>query len=152
MKQQVLSVKDESDLAVRLGVQAVDQPEQGEGQSQFGRALDERFLGETGQLILVEASNEQIAAIVADLTSDDRISVSQERMENQLAEKTPSLYFKRPAASSTSCVSMPTRSKIIASSLTRAILTSRCVFSMTLAASATLMLEALWVPAVIIDR
>ncbi len=30
--------------------------------------------------------------------------------------------------------------------------TSRCVFSMTLAASATRMLEALWVPAVMIER
>jgi hypothetical protein len=38
------------------------------------------------------------------------------------------------------------RSKIIASSLIRAMLRSRCVFSMTLAASATRMLLARWVP------
>jgi hypothetical protein len=45
-------------------------------------------------------------------------------------------------------VSMPRRLKISASSLIRAMLRSRWVFSMTLAASATLMLDALWVPAV----
>ena len=47
---------------------------------------------------------------------------------------------------------MPRRLKISASSLISAMLTSRCVFSMTLAASATLMLEALCVPAVTIER
>ena len=52
-----------------------------------------------------------------------------------------------PAACSTSSVSMPRRLKISASSLISAILTSRCVFSITLAASATRMLEALCVPA-----
>ena len=56
-----------------------------------------------------------------------------------------------PAAFSTSSVSMPRRLKMSASSLMRAMLTSRCVFSMTLAASATRMLEALWVPAVTIE-
>ena len=55
-----------------------------------------------------------------------------------------------PAASSTSSVSMPRRLKISASSLISAMLTSRCVFSITLAASATRMLDALWVPAVMI--
>src|SRR5690554_5200455 len=54
-----------------------------------------------------------------------------------------------PAASSTSRVSMPRRLNRIARSLTRAMLRSRWVFSITLAASATLMLLALWVPAVI---
>jgi hypothetical protein len=49
-----------------------------------------------------------------------------------------------PAASSTSVVSMPRRLKISASSLTSAILRSRCVFSITLAASATRMLLARW--------
>ena len=43
---------------------------------------------------------------------------------------------------------MPRRLKISASSLIRAMLTSRWVFSITLAASATLMLLARWVPAV----
>ncbi len=43
-----------------------------------------------------------------------------------------------PAASSTSRVSMPSRSKISASSFIRAMFRSRWVFSMTLAASATL--------------
>ena len=52
-----------------------------------------------------------------------------------------------PAAFSTSSVSIPIRLKISASSLISAMLTSRCVFSMTLAASATRMLEALCVPA-----
>ena len=47
-----------------------------------------------------------------------------------------------PAACSTSSVSRPMRLKISASSLISAMLTSRCVFSMTLAASATRMLEA----------
>ena len=56
-----------------------------------------------------------------------------------------------PAACSTSSVSMPSRLKIIASSLISAMLTSRCVFSMTLAASATRMLEARWVPALMIE-
>ena len=55
-----------------------------------------------------------------------------------------------PAAISTSSVSMPRRLKISASSLISAMLTSRCVFSMTLAASATLIEEALCVPAVMI--
>ena len=53
-----------------------------------------------------------------------------------------------PAASSTSSVSMPSRSKMIASSFISAMLRSRWVFSMTLAASATLMLEARCTPAV----
>ena len=53
-----------------------------------------------------------------------------------------------PAASSTSIVSMPMRWKISASSFISAMLRSRCVFSMTLAASATLMLEARCTPAV----
>ncbi|MNY24872.1 hypothetical protein D3C86_1586120 [compost metagenome] len=56
-----------------------------------------------------------------------------------------------PAASSTSSVSMPRRSKITESSLTSAMFKSRCVFSITLAASATLMLAALCVPAVMIS-
>ena len=43
---------------------------------------------------------------------------------------------------------MPILLKIMASSLIRAMLTSRWVFSITLAASATRMLGALWVPAV----
>ncbi|MNL44757.1 hypothetical protein D3C87_1673520 [compost metagenome] len=55
-----------------------------------------------------------------------------------------------PAASSTSSVSMSSRWKIRLNSFISAIFTSRCVFSMTLAASATLMLLALWVPAVMI--
>ncbi len=56
-----------------------------------------------------------------------------------------------PAASNTSSVSIPRRLKSSASSLMSAMFTSRCVFSMTLAASATRMLEALWVPARTID-
>jgi hypothetical protein len=48
-----------------------------------------------------------------------------------------------PAAFSTSVVSIPTRWKISESSLTSAMLRSRWVFSITLAASATLMLDAL---------
>ncbi len=39
------------------------------------------------------------------------------------------------------------RSKMVASSFMSAMLRSRCVFSMTLAASATLMLGAWWMPA-----
>ena len=57
-----------------------------------------------------------------------------------------------PAASKTSSVSIPKRLKIKANSLIKAILTSRCVFSMTLAASATLILLALNVPAIMILR
>ena len=52
-----------------------------------------------------------------------------------------------PAAASTSAVRMPMRSKMIASSFISAMLRSRCVFSMTLAASATLMLGARCTPA-----
>ena len=55
------------------------------------------------------------------------------------------------AAASTASVSIPMRWKIIASSLTRAMLRSRWVFSMTLAASATAMLDARWIPAAIIE-
>ena len=47
-----------------------------------------------------------------------------------------------PAAFSTSIVSMPILSKMIASSFISAMLRSRCVFSITFAASATLMLDA----------
>ena len=43
---------------------------------------------------------------------------------------------------------MPMRSKMIASSFISAMLRSRCVFSITFAASATLMLEARYTPAV----
>ena len=68
----------------------------------------------------------------------------------------PGLKFKKfhfvPAAFRTSSVSMPSRWKIIDSSLISAMLMSRCVFSMTLAASATLMLDALCVPAVMMLR
>ena len=42
---------------------------------------------------------------------------------------------------------MPRRSKMMASSFMSAMFRSRWVFSMTLAASATLMLEARWMPA-----
>ena len=57
-----------------------------------------------------------------------------------------------PAAINTSSVLMFNLLKIIASSLINAIFTSRCVFSITLAASATLIELALCVPAVIIDE
>ena len=53
-----------------------------------------------------------------------------------------------PAACSTSSVSMPILSNRIASSFISAMLKSRWVFSITLAASATLMLEARNTPAV----
>ena len=53
-----------------------------------------------------------------------------------------------PAASSTSSVSMPIRWKMSESSFISAMLRSRCVFSMTFAASATLMLLARYTPAV----
>ncbi|MNR01999.1 hypothetical protein D3C85_1178360 [compost metagenome] len=52
-----------------------------------------------------------------------------------------------PAACSTSRVSMPMRSKMMASSFISAMFRSRCVFSITLAASATLMLDARCTPA-----
>src|SRR5690606_21675144 len=54
-----------------------------------------------------------------------------------------------PAASNTSWVSMFSRLKILDSSLTKAILMSLWEFSITLAASATFIQEALKVPAVI---
>ena len=56
----------------------------------------------------------------------------------------PGLNFRKfhfvPAASSTSVVSMPILSKMMASSFMRAMFRSRCVFSITLHASAALML------------
>ena len=52
-----------------------------------------------------------------------------------------------PAASSTSRVSIPSLPKMIDSSFMSAMLMSRCVFSITLAASATLMLGARCTPA-----
>ena len=65
----------------------------------------------------------------------------------------PGLYFRKfhfvPAASNTSCVSMFILSKIKASSLTNEILISLCAFSIALLASATLILGAKWVPAII---
>ena len=54
-----------------------------------------------------------------------------------------------PAAWSTSSVSMPSRWKISDSSFISAMLRSRCVFSITFAASATLIELAAWIPAVI---
>ena len=54
-----------------------------------------------------------------------------------------------PAASKTALVSISNILKIFASSFTKAILISRCEFSITLAASATLMVGAKCVPAVI---
>ena len=56
-----------------------------------------------------------------------------------------------PAAFSTSSVSMPMRWKISDSSFISAMFRSRCVFSITLAASATLMLLAGYTPAVMIE-
>ena len=56
-----------------------------------------------------------------------------------------------PAAASTSRVSMPIRPKIRASSFIRAMLRSRCVFSMTFAASATRIDATRWTPAVTTD-
>ena len=56
------------------------------------------------------------------------------------------------AASRTSVVSMPMRVKILESSLTKAMLMSRWEFSITLAASATLIEGARWVPAVITEE
>ena len=55
------------------------------------------------------------------------------------------------AASSTSCVSMPILVNILDSSFTNAILISRCEFSITLAASATFIVGARCVPAVITE-
>ena len=60
-----------------------------------------------------------------------------------------------PAAFSTSAVEMPSRSKMIASSFISAMLRSRCVFSITLAASATSIEGARWMPAAtiaLVDR
>ena len=56
-----------------------------------------------------------------------------------------------PAASNTASVSISSLLKIRASSLISAIFKSLCVFSITLAASATLILLALCVPATIIS-
>ena len=56
------------------------------------------------------------------------------------------------AASRTSWVSMPIALKILASSFMKAILTSRCAFSMILDASATRMDGALCVPLTKTDR
>jgi hypothetical protein len=56
-----------------------------------------------------------------------------------------------PAASSTSSVSMPILLKISASSFISAMLRSRCVFSITFAASATRIELARCVPAVTIE-
>ena len=56
-----------------------------------------------------------------------------------------------PAACNTSRVSIPMRPNINASSFINAMFRSRCVFSMTLAASATLMELALCTPAVMMD-
>ncbi len=66
----------------------------------------------------------------------------------------PGLNFKKfhfvPAASNTSNVSIPSLSKIKASSFTKAIFISLCEFSITFAASAAFMLGAKCVPASII--
>ncbi|MNU00266.1 hypothetical protein D3C72_2433470 [compost metagenome] len=63
----------------------------------------------------------------------------------------PGVNFRKfhlvPAAARTSDVRMPTRSQIFDISFIRAMLISRCVFSSTLAASATLMEEARCTPA-----
>ena len=56
-----------------------------------------------------------------------------------------------PAASKTACVSISNKLKIFANSFTKAILISRCEFSITLAASATFIDGAKCVPAVITD-
>ena len=56
------------------------------------------------------------------------------------------------AASMTSAVSMPSRDITIESSLTKAMFTSRWVFSTIFEASATLIELALKVPAVMIER
>jgi len=65
----------------------------------------------------------------------------------------PGVYFIKfhfvAAASKTSSVSISKSLNILESSLTKAILISRCEFSITLAASATLILGAKCVPAVI---
>ena len=55
-------------------------------------------------------------------------------------------FHLEAAASMTSCVSMPITLKMRASSFMKAMFTSRWEFSMIFEASATLMLEALWVP------
>ena len=56
-----------------------------------------------------------------------------------------------PAAASTSRVSIPRRAKMRASSFISAMLRSRWVFSITLAASATRMVAARWTPAATTD-
>lgn len=64
----------------------------------------------------------------------------------------PSVNSKKfhfvPAGSNTSCVSMPSFSNISANSFTNAMLISRYEFSITFAASATFMEDALDVPTV----
>ena len=57
-----------------------------------------------------------------------------------------------PAASKTALVSISNNRKILESSFTKAILISRCEFSITFAASATLIDGAICVPAVIMER
>ena len=62
----------------------------------------------------------------------------------------PGLSFMKfhleAAASMTSFVSIPMALNILASSFMKAMLTSRCEFSIIFEASATRMLGALWVP------
>jgi hypothetical protein len=66
---------------------------------------------------------------------------------NTMASYKPGLNGKKfhlvPAASKTSCVSIFILLKSIDNSLIKAIFKSRCVFSITFAASATFILEAL---------
>ena len=96
VKQQVQSDKVETESTRQLGLPAVELHEE-ESLTQLGRGLNER-LGEAGQLVLVEASPNQIAAIVNDLNSDDRINVISEGLTDQLATQASSLYFSQPGA------------------------------------------------------
>ena len=84
------------------------------------------LLGAVGQIIRIDA---------------DAVAADQARAGNS----GNSIWSR--AAASTSPVSMPSRWKIADSSFMKAMLRSRCVFSMTFAASATLIDGARWMPA-----
>ena len=125
-------------------------PVGGDGLAVAGHREDELVSDVSAHAVVDAPASEDDFGVVADLLGfvGEVVGVDADAVPADQAGAEGRKFHLVPAASRTSRVS---RSRVLnrtASSLIRAMLTSRCVFSMTFAASATRMLLARWVPAV----
>src|SRR5690606_34379493 len=120
----------------------------------LGHQLHHRIGNEISHAVIDAAAGEDDFRVITDLLSfvgkviridADAVAAYQTGAERQ------EIPFGTGGFEHFQCIDIR-RLKISASSLMRAMLISRCVFSITLAASATLILLALWVPTTTMRR